>query len=712
MRIQVSALHAIGILLCVATPQLTQLRATDAQPDAKSGEIIIRAIDGAGAPKAGATVSLWIYDRDLQTYTKTSTDAEADRFGVARHQHLPTDGACIVRATTRENLVGYRECVLTDSAAHQEVSLKVLEPSAVRIHVRNEAGKPVQGATIWSISDDGPNGSIWFARTGLFESWGVTVGPSDETGLLMVPELPSGKLDVKLIHPNYAPCELKGIKVEKQAAVDVTLPAGIRVTFKIEMDGRPSHVTGLGLRLAHSRDEHPSSLTGPLPAMRPDGTVQMTVAAGKYSLLRLTHPDYLITPEYSWLAGHGPTDDGEFFEIKPGADEFTFQVHRKFKVRGRAVDASNHKPVANVSVISFLEAGENNSPFARFAKERDAGYSETNDRGEFDVDVAAGTAGLYFASGHYVWPTRYRVDVTAGQSTLDHDILIKPTAKVRGVVEDERGKPVAGAVVRFRGSELNEACRSAVSDSQGRFELSPPFVPTDWKTQEPKPEQTLVVFHPYKPLGADIELHLDGSTALDNVVLRLKPQDFGQMVTGYPAELRPFERGTVPSDQKDHLAAMSLAGKPAPELDGAAWLNVDKPKMSLADFRGKFVLLQFWTTWCGVCHWDLPNLKLAHDLYKDKGLIVIGVHDNSMPLDAIKEDAAKNGMTWPIVVDQPDGRIVASYTQRGFQGFPSYILIGPDGKVIKDDQTVPTPNLFSFKTEIIRQKLMSRTDNP
>jgi hypothetical protein len=70
------------------------------------------------------------------------------------------------------------------------------------------------------------------------------------------------------------------------------------------------------------------------------------------------------------------------------------------------------------------------------------------------------------------------------------------------------------------------------------------------------------------------------------------------------------------------LAAISLVGKAAPELDGAEWLNTDKPKMSLADFRGKFVPTQFLTTWCGVCHWDVPNVELAYDLYKDKGLVV------------------------------------------------------------------------------------------
>ncbi len=598
--------------------------------------------------------------------------------------------------------------MLSDSTAHLDIGLTVLEPVAVKIHVRDASGNPVRGASIWSVSHDGPNGSIRFATEGLFKSWNMSVNPSDEAGELLLPELPTGKVNVKLVHPDYAPCELKQIKVENRVVVDATLRAGVKVTFKIEMDGKASQVKGLGLRLGHEGDENPSSLTGPMPNLRQDGSVQMTVAEGKYSLVRLTHPDYFITPEYRWIAGHGPTDDGEYFEVQPGADQFTFQLHRKVKVRGRALDASSRKAVANVTVLSFLEPAGIDSPFARFAKEKEAGYGETNDRGEFEIDVAAGKASLMFAGGHYVWPTRYRVDVTAGKSTLDHDILIKPIPKVRGLVEDESGKPLAGAVVRFRGSELNDACRSAVTDSQGRFELSPPFVPTDWTTEETKPEQTVVAFDPYEPLGADVRVNLaEPSTVLDNVVLRLKPQDYGALVTGFPTELRPWERGIVPPDEKEHLAAMSLAGKPAPELDGAAWLNTEKPKMSLADFRGKFVLLQFWTTWCGVCHWDLPNLKITRDLYEKKGLVVIGVHDNSMPLDAIKEDAAKNGMTWPIVVDQPDGRISASYKGRGFSGFPSYILIGPDGKVIKDDQTVASPSLFEFKTEVVRQLLMT-----
>ena len=713
MRTQSLVVPATAAVVWISIAISTRIGRAEPSVDPKTGKVVVpRDRFRWCAKERGDSSSLDVRSR-VAVIQENGSRCNNRPVGDCALDRLASHSAYVARATTRDGLVGYRDCSLIDDTTRHDIDLTVLETAVIKLHVRDESGKPVRGTSIWSISHNGPNGSMWFAKNrNLFEAFELPVKPSDESGELLLPELPAGKIDVKLMHPDYAPCELKRLRVDRQTKVEATLPAGVKLTFKVEMEGKPASVSGLEFHLGHYPDEHPSSLAGPLPDLRPDGTAPMTVSAGKYTRLRLTHPDYVVTPEYLSIGGHGPAGDREYFDIGPGADLFTFQIHRKLKVRGRAVDASSRKPVANVSVYAFLEPAADNSPFARFAKEKEVGFAEANDRGEFDIDLAAGKASLMFGSGDYVWPPRYRVDVAAGQSALDHDILIKPIPKLRGLVEDENGKPLAGAVVRFRGSELNDACRSAVSDSQGRFEMSPPFIPVDWKTEEPKPRQTLVAFHPYQPLGGELEINLGAaSTALENVVLRMKPQEFGALVTGYPSELTPRERGIVASDEKEHLAAISLAGKLAPELDGAAWLNSPKPKMSLTDFRAKFVLLQFWTTWCGACHSDLPNVKLARDLYESKGLVVIGVHDNSMPLDAIKEDAAKNGMTWPIVVDQTDGRILANYQDRGFSGFPSYILIGPDGTVIKDDETVASPNLFNFKVEVIRQFVMSRRND-
>jgi thiol-disulfide isomerase/thioredoxin len=155
-------------------------------------------------------------------------------------------------------------------------------------------------------------------------------------------------------------------------------------------------------------------------------------------------------------------------------------------------------------------------------------------------------------------------------------------------------------------------------------------------------------------------------------------------------------------------AATSLVGKPAPELDGMTWLNTEKSSMCLADFRGKYVLLDFWTTWCGPCHADFPTVKLVDQLYRDKGLVVVGVHDNSMPLDAIRADAAKEGLTFAIVADHPDGRLLRSYD---VSSWPSYVLIGPDGTVVRDFK-LPGPTLRTRKLEIIRELVMGEQPAP
>jgi thiol-disulfide isomerase/thioredoxin len=141
-----------------------------------------------------------------------------------------------------------------------------------------------------------------------------------------------------------------------------------------------------------------------------------------------------------------------------------------------------------------------------------------------------------------------------------------------------------------------------------------------------------------------------------------------------------------------------LAGKPAPEFTQIkGWKNGGPVK--LADLRGKVVLLDFWGYWCGPCVGAMPNLMKLHDKYKDRGLVVVAVHDDSVAsieeMDAKLVEARKFwGRDLPFVIAldgggqtrvRGSGQYVAGATTAAYlvPYFPTTVLVGRDGKVVK-----------------------------
>jgi cytochrome c biogenesis protein CcmG/thiol:disulfide interchange protein DsbE len=150
------------------------------------------------------------------------------------------------------------------------------------------------------------------------------------------------------------------------------------------------------------------------------------------------------------------------------------------------------------------------------------------------------------------------------------------------------------------------------------------------------------------------------------------------MTTPFPFAIVPSARrvlvtlACVLASQAGHAVQ---PGQPAPPLTAAAQKG---GLMSLADFKGKVVYLDFWASWCGPCKQSFPFMNDLQAKYGSRGLQVVGIN-----LDPKREDAdgflAKVPATFAIGYD-PKGESPKRYA---ITGMPTSLLISADGKVLK-----------------------------
>ncbi|MDB5229281.1 MAG: thioredoxin family protein [Chitinophagaceae bacterium] len=139
----------------------------------------------------------------------------------------------------------------------------------------------------------------------------------------------------------------------------------------------------------------------------------------------------------------------------------------------------------------------------------------------------------------------------------------------------------------------------------------------------------------------------------------------------------------------------ALLNQPAPDLQ---MKDVNGQPVTISQFKGKYLLVDFWASWCGPCRQENPNVVDAFNKYKDKNFTILGVsldNDKASWIEAIKKD----GLNWNHMSDlkQWESAAVSAYK---LEGIPFNVLLDTSGKIIANN--LRGPALEKKLAEVLR----------
>ncbi len=706
-------------LICLAFCNLTVAQEDFADVKVSTANIIVKVTDEAGVPvrDADAEVLKW-----TGKYESIGLSGKTNEDGLVKINAIPVEtGYMYLRVSAKDFATSSQGLLAVAPGDTKQIPFKLSRFVTSWIEVRSPNGRPLAGAELSLLKFVDANGNQVYQTQATLDPAEPKRYVSDAAGRLELPHLPEGaNFSVMIVHSEWQNFELEDRVATSGLISSVTMQPGVSISLALKTDAADAKalegkLAAVKLLSQNYSSRHPTSTMHSFPIR--DGKVEFTASSIEYSSLQVEVEGFCIEPKenYPWEAAADRAQDLNLSAVD--SKRIRLIVKRKVRARGKVTNIDG-SPRANNAVYGLVRlAGEpatrnELSDAEKLARRRNgwvfSGEAVTNDNGEYEIDLAPGNSRVFVREdGYFTVEGTQDFEFAADGSTVVPDIKLQQLLTLQGKLLDPQGGLVREGLVILS----PYLCADPVGVSDGAFSLKLTNVRDKADGSGADTKVRLYAFDPQSDLGGSAVVDIASQDLLSNISIKLSAQsvDWLEKIIESDALAKEGDdsaRKKLFEEQRKRYP-QGVEGELPPNLSEGTWLNTDAK--SLADFRGKHVLLDFWFIGCGPCQQDMPAVKLAQQHFSELGFTVISVHTNGQTPADVKQFADRHEMNYPIVVDNFDGDIIQQYSNLGLTGYPTYILLGPDGRILRNDDLTYGASLRAYKLELIYTAIRRET---